>query len=86
MEHNCTNCHYGQMEYSQDNARCFDGCFCFENPMHPNWTPYTNADAIRSMTDAQLAHFLARNYGGSVGQYLNWLKAVNVIEIEGDGK
>ena len=42
--------------------------------MHPNWTPYTNADAIRSMTDAQLAHFLAKNYGGLVGQYLRWLK------------
>lgn len=24
--------------------------------------------------DAQLAHFLAKNYGGLVGQYLKWLK------------
>lgn len=62
MAKSCTNCHYGKMEYSQNNAHCFSGCFT--DHTHPNWTSYTNADAIRSMTDAQLAHFLAKNYGG----------------------
>ena len=68
----CDTCHYGNMEYSQSNTHCFSECFNDHN--HPNWTPYTNGDAIRSMTDAQLAHFLAKNYGGLVGQYLRWLK------------
>ena len=78
MEKNCSNCHYGQQEYNPNNAHCFAGCFTDHN--HPNWKAYTNADAIRSMTDAQLALFLARNYGGSVGQYLNWLKETNTVE------
>lgn len=72
MEHNCSNCHYGKQDYNPNNNHCFAGCFT--DHTHPNWKAYTNADAIRSMTDAQLAHFLAKNYGGAVGGYLKWLK------------
>ena len=53
MEKNCSNCHYGQQEYNVNNAHCFDGCFI--DHTHQNWKAYTNADAIRSMTYAQLA-------------------------------
>ena len=83
-EHTCDTCHYGQQEYNKT-APCFVHD-CFNDHNHPNWVPYTNGDTIRGMTDAQLAHFLARNYGGSVGQYLTWLKGVNVIENGDDGK
>lgn len=48
----CFNCHWGHQAGLE--SRCFDGVNCFANSQHPNWTPETNGDRVRKMTDEQL--------------------------------
>ena len=49
----CVNCHWGLQPGGA--SRCFEGVNCFANREHPNWTPETNGDRVRKMTDRELA-------------------------------
>ena len=52
MKKDCTTCHWGHEPGGA--SRCFEGVNCFAKREHPNWTPETNGDRVRKMTDEQL--------------------------------
>ena len=50
----CENCHYEKIT-SFDMSPCFEaGGGCFNDKNKPNWTPLTNGDKVREMTDSDL--------------------------------
>ena len=51
MKKTCCNCHWGQGV--GNNKICFPGCFSSHD--HYNWSPLTNGDMVRKMTDRELA-------------------------------
>lgn len=44
----CSNCHFSNTIRKD----CFDRCF--DDPEHPDWSPQTNGDRVRQMTDDEL--------------------------------
>jgi len=57
MKRECETCHYGNYEYDPKSP-C--GRNCFSDPEHPLWSPMTNGDAVRMMTDEELRDLWSR--------------------------
>lgn len=74
-ERTCVTCHYFNATNKEAIGKCFGGdAFCTDNPDRPNWKHMTRSDALRTMSDADLARFLAACVKGTPGQWLTWLK------------
>ena len=70
----CESCHYGDMPFTAETFSDKCGPYINKPADCPNWEPMTNADKVRNMSDVDLARTFAKTCGGTVGQYLEWLR------------
>lgn len=72
-EKNCMNCHNFTLI---TDSPCFNKGGCYYDRGYPDWTPKTNGDYIRSMSDIEIASLLIAYQGKNVKLYdiLEWIQ------------